>query len=220
MCAKYGRLLFVILVALPGAGAVAQEAQWIVRGVASYLATADDDSTFIAAQPPPLGEETFQQSVEDGASLGVSVEYLWRDRLGIEATASLSSHDVEMVISNDLGTFPATDSTRFRMFTLGANYHFETEGRIRWSVGGFVPLLFADGTDHVFPDLNRTEGRAYDQDYGVGIKGGLEWSFAPESPWTVSVEGRYMFLLIMESEGVGDIDVDPVVLTVGVGYRF
>jgi outer membrane protein W len=148
------------------------------------------------------------------------VEYLWRDRLGIEAAAFLSSHDVEMVLSNDLGTFSATDSTRFRLFTFGANYHFESEGRVRWSAGGFVPLLFADGTDHVFPGLDRTEGRAYDQDYGLGVKAGLEWSFAPDSPWTLTVEGRYMFLLLMESETVGDIDVDPAVLTVGLGYRF
>jgi outer membrane protein W len=83
-----------------------------------------------------------------------------------------------------------------------------------------VPLLFADGTDHVFPGLDRTEGRAYDQDYGLGVKAGLEWSFAPDSPWTLTVEGRYMFLLLMESETVGDIDVDPAVLTVGLGYRF
>jgi outer membrane protein W len=208
------------LIAIPAlllaAGAAAQESPWIVRGLVSYLATADGDTAVVLSQP----EETFRQSVDDGASLGFSVEYLWRDRLGIEAAAFLSSHDVEMVLSNDLGTFSATDSTRFRLFTFGANYHFESEGRVRWSAGGFVPLLFADGTDHVFPGLGRTEARAYDQDYGLGVKAGLEWSFTPDSPWTLTVEGRYMFLLLMESETVGDIDVDPAVLTVGLGYRF
>lgn len=145
---------------------------------------------------------------------------MWRNRIGIEAAAFLTSHDVDMVISNDLGTFTATDSTRFRTFTLGANYYFETESRARWSLGGFVPLMFADGTNHVFPGLSRTEGRAYDQDYGVGVKGGMDWSFGPDSPWTISVEGRYMFLLTMESESVGDIDVDPAFLSIGIGYRF
>jgi outer membrane protein W len=208
------------LIAIPtlllAASAAAQENPWIVRGLASYLATADGDSAVVLGQP----EETFRQSVEDGASLGFSVEYLWRDRLGIEAAAFLSSHDVEMVLSNDLGAFSATDSTRFRLFTFGVNYHFESEGRVRWSAGGFVPLLFADGTDHVFPGLDRTERRAYDQDYGLGVKAGLEWFFAPDSPWTLTVEGRYMFLLLMESETIGDIDVDPAVLTAGLGYRF
>lgn len=80
--------------------------------------------------------------------------------------------------------------------------------------------MFADGTDHVFPGLNRIEGRAYDQDYGLGVKGAMNWSFAPDSPWILSIEGRYMALLIMESETGGDVDVDPLVLSIGIGYRF
>jgi outer membrane protein W len=51
------------------------------------------------------------------------------------------------------------------------------------------------------------------------VAGGMDWAFAPGSPWTLSVEGRYM-LLIMESETVGDVDVDPAVLSIGIGYRF
>ena len=81
-------------------------------------------------------------------------------------------------------------------------------------------MMFADGTNHSFPGLGRVEGRAYDQDYGVGIKGGMDWPFAPGSPWMLSVEGRYMYLLTMESESTGDIDVDSFVLSLGIGYRF
>jgi outer membrane protein W len=220
MRAIYTKLVMAIPVMLTGVSALAQESKWVVRGLPSYFSTADDKSAVIAMQPPPLGEETTLQSVGGAPGFGLAVEYLWRDHIGIEAAAFLSSHDVGMVISNDLGTFAATDSTRFRTFTVGANYHFETDGRTQWSAGAFVPLIFADGTDHAFPDLNRSEGRAYDQDYGVGVKGAMDWTFAPGSSWTLSVEGRYMFLLIMESETVGDIDVDPAVLSIGIGYRF
>ena len=145
---------------------------------------------------------------------------MWRQRIGIEMAAFVSSHDSGMVLSNDLGTFAATDSTSFRTFSLGANYHFNSEGRARWSLGGFVPWIYVDPTDHVFPGLSRTEHRYYDQDYGIGVKGGMDWSFAADSPWTLTIEGRYMALLIMESETVGDVDVDPLVLSIGLGYRF
>jgi outer membrane protein W len=207
-----------ILLMMIAGSAFAQEGRWVVRGLGAYLATAEEGSSLAMTQPP-LGEETITQSVQGAPGFGVSAEYLWSDRIGIEGAAFLSSHDVDMTISNDAGTFAAVDSTRFRTFALGINYHFETDGRMQWSAGGFVPLMFADGTDHVFPDLNRTEGRAYDQDYGIGAKAGMEWSFAPGSPWMLSIEGRYMFL-IMESETAGDIDVDPAVLSVGIGYRF
>ena len=220
MRANYTKLVTVILTTLIGCNALAQESNWVVRGVAAYATIKSDKSPVISTQPPPLGQESISQSVSGGPGFGFAAEYMWNKRIGIETAAFLTSHDVDMVISNDLGTFTATDSTRFRTFTLGANYYFETDGRTQWSLGGFVPLMFADGTDHVFPALGRTESRAYDQDYGVGVKGGMDWSFAPDSPWTLSVEGRYMFLLTMESESVGDIDVDPAFLSIGIGYRF
>lgn len=213
------RAAATILLMVVAGSVLAQEGRWVVRGLGAYFATAEDGSSFTVTQPAPLGEETITQSVQSAPGFGISAEYLWSERIGIEGGAFLSSHDVDMTISNDAGTFAATDATRFRTFTLGINYHFESEGRMQWSAGGFVPLMFADGTDHVFPDLDRPEGRAYDQDYGVGVKAGVDWSFAPGSPWTLSIEGRYMFL-IMESETIGDIDVDPAVLSVAVGYRF
>lgn len=220
MCANNKRLLIALMIMPAASSAFAQDDRWIVRGLASYSSTVTDDSAVLTTRPPPFGDETISQSVVDGAGFGFAVEYLWRDRIGIEGAAFLTSHDSDMTVSNDAGVFEATDSTRFRTFTLGANYYFPSEGRARWSVGGFLPLMFADGTDHVFPDLNRTEGRAYDQDYGLGVKGGIDWEFAADSPWTLSVDGRYMFLLIMESETVGDVDVDPFVVSMGIGYRF
>lgn len=209
-----------ILILLSANSAFAQDGEWILHGIPSYFSTASGKSPATATLPAPLGQETIAQGVDGGAGFGFALEYMWSEHIGLEGSAFLSSHDSDMVITNDLGTFAATDSTRFRTFTFGANYHFESEGPITWSLGGFVPLLFADGTDHVFPGLSRTERRAYDQDYGLGVKGGMDWSFAADSPWTLKVEGRYMFLLIMESETSGDVAVDPLVLSVGLGYRF
>ena len=218
--ANHLQLVTAILIVLLGSNARAQESRWLVRGLGSYSEISSDSSPDVTTLPPPLGVETISQSVAGGPGFGFAVEYMWNNRLGIEAAAFLTSHDVDMVIANDLGTFTATDSTSFRTFTFGANYYFETGGPIQWSLGGFVPLMFGDSTHHIFPDLNRTEGRTYDQDYGAGVKGGMHWSFAPGNPWTLSIEGRYMFLLTMESESTGDIDVDPLVLSIGIGYRF
>ena len=155
----------------------------------AYFSTTADNSLAITTLPPPLGQEAISHSVAGGPGFGFGLEYMWSDHLGIEGAAFLTYHDTDMVIANDLGSFSASDSTRFRTYTFGANYHFNTKGRAQWSLGGFVPLMFADGTDHVFPGLNR-------------------------------IEGRYMALLIMESETGGDVDVDPFVLSIGIGYRF
>ena len=217
---KFVKLIVLFLILVIGNNAIAQDDKWIISGSLSYFLTATDNSPVTELLPPPLGEETTSQSIEDAVGFGLGLEYMWSERIGIEVAAFLSSHDSDMVITNDLGTFAASDSTSLRTLTFGANYHFQPNGRVQWSLGGFVPLMFVDGTDHVFPELDRTEHRDYDQDYGLGVKGGMAWSFAADSPWTLNLEARYMFLLIMESETVGDVDVDPLVLSVGVGYRF
>lgn len=220
ICAIHIKIVVFILALFTTNVALAADGKWVVRGLPSYFSTTSEKSRATAMLPPPVGQETISQGTDGAPGIGVSLEYRWSERLGIEGAAFLSTHDSDMLISNDLGTFSATDSTRFRTFTIGANYYFQSNGRTQWSLGGFVPLMFADGTDHVFPGLNRTESRAYDQDYGLGVKGGVDWSFSAGSPWSLTIEGRYMFLLIMESETVGDVDVDPLVLSVGIGYRF
>lgn len=218
--AAYVRIVVTILALFFTSVAFAADSKWVVRGLPSYFSTSSEKSTATAMLPSPVGQETISQVTDGAPGIGVSLEYRWSERLGIEGAAFLSSHDSDMAISNDLGTFSATDSTRFRTFTVGANYYFLSNGRTQWSLGGFVPLMFADGTDHAFPGLNRTESRAYDQDYGLGIKGGVDWFLSADSRWSLTLEGRYMFLLIMESETAGDVEVDPLVLSVGIAYRF
>ena len=220
MPASSAKFIALFLILVIGNNAFAQGDKWVIRVLPSYLLTATDNSPVTATMPPPLGEETTSQSIEDAAGFGLGLEYMWSERIGFEIAAFLSSHDSDMVITNDLGTFAASDSTSLRTFTFGANYYFQPNGRVQWSLGGFVPIMFVEGTDHVFTGLGRTEHRDYDQDYGLGVKGGVAWSFAADSPWTLNLEARYMFLLLMESETVGDVDVDPLVLSVGVGYRF
>lgn len=215
-CIRTAALLMLLI----GNSAFTQDSKWVVRALPSYFSTASNESSVIATLPPPTGQETSSQGIEDASGFGLSLEYLWGERISFEVAAFLTEHDSEMTLSNDLGTFTATDSTSFRTFSLGANYRFKSHGRIQWSLGGFVPWMFVDPTDHVFPGLNRTEHRYYDQDYGLGIKGGMDWSFSADSPWSLTVEARYMPLLIMESETVGDIDVDPLVLSIGIGYWF
>ena len=210
-----------VLITLPviASNAVADD-KWIVRGYPSYVLTATDSSPVTVMQDPPFGEETIAQDIDSAAGLGFSLEYMLRERIGIEGAVFLSSHDTNMKLSNDLGSYEAVDSTSLRTFTLGANYYFAPNGNRQWSIGAFVPLMFVDGTDHAFPDIGRVEHRDYDQDYGLGIKGAITWSLGADSPWSLSAEARYMGLLVMESETIGDVDVDPLVVSLGIGYRF
>lgn len=74
MRAAYTKLLTAILMMLIGCNVLAQESNWVVRGVASYAATANDKSPVISMQPPPLGQESISQSVSAGPGFGFAVE--------------------------------------------------------------------------------------------------------------------------------------------------
>ncbi len=208
------------LIILVANTSMAQDGHWSLRGLVSFVGTSSNDDLRVQMFPAPQGQERLTHGVSSGSGAGLGFEYRWTDRIGIEGLALLTYHDSDISITNDLGRFSASDTTRFRIFTLGANYYFKPRDRMQWSVGGFLPLMFADGTDHVFPGLNRTESRAYDQDYGIGVKAAMDWSFSADNRWALTVDARYMGLLIMESETGGDVSIDPLLLSVSLGYRF
>lgn len=205
---------------LLGSGAYAEDAKWIIRGGGVYAATASDESVSIVSLAPPLNQEHRTLSISDGPGLNIGLEYLLNERVGLEIAFLVTSHDADVVMTNDLGTFTATDSLGLRTFTFGANYHFSTKGRPRWSVGGYLAETFSDDVTLNFPGLGRTETLAFDQDYGLGLKAGMDLPFAPGGPWTLSVEGRYLFTILESEAGDSDLDLNPIVLSLNVGYRF
>ena len=219
-CANNYRLATFILSMLVGSSIDAQETRWIIRGGGVYAATAGDESVSIATLTPPLTQERTTNRVSEGAGFGVGLEYLLTPRVGLEIATLFTYHDSDVVIVNDLGSFTATDSIGLKTFTLGAKYQFSAQGRALWSVGGYLALTFSDDVTLNFPALGRTDTLSFDQDYGLGVKAGVGLPFAPGSSWTFSIEGRYMFT-ILESEAAGsDLDLNPVVLSLSVGYRF
>ncbi len=213
-------LATLIIVVLIGSSVSAQETMWIVRGGGAYVATASDEMVSIVTLPPPLTQERTTVGVSDGPGFNIGLEYLLTQRVGLEIAYISASHDADVVITNDLGTFTATDSLGLRTFTFGANYHFPAKGRFLWSVGGFLAETFSDDVVVNFPALGRTETLRFDQDYGLGLKAGMDFPFAPGSPWTFSVEGRYMFMILESEAGSSDLDLNPIVLSLSVGYRF
>ena len=131
-----------------------------------------------------------------------------------------AAHDADVVLTNDLGTFTSTDSLGLRTITVGANYYFPANGRFLWSVGGFLAETFSDDVTFTYPALGRTDILAFDQDYGLGLKAAMDLPFAPGSPWMFSVEGRYMSTILESEVGNRDLDLNPLVLSLSVAYRF
>ena len=214
------RLATVVLLVLIGSSVGAQDTKWIVRGGGIYAATTSDKSVSTVTLPPPMTQETTTLSVSDGPGFGVGLEYRLTERIGLEIAYLSAAHDADAVLTNDLGTFTSTDSLGLRTFTVGANYYFPANGRFLWSVGGFLAETFSDDVTFTYPALGRTDILAFDQDYGLGLKAAMDLPFAPGSPWMFSVEGRYMSTILESEVGNRDLDLNPLVLSLSVAYRF
>lgn len=190
--------------------------RWTVRSYA--LALLPDDGEVRGAGSPAAGERT-RFSLGDGGGLGLELEYRPRRRWGFEAAALFSDLDAEYAVELSGLNRSTTRELGVRLFTLGANYHLRRERRFELHVGGFAALGY-------FDDLNFTTatGRrqkfTFDDDLGFGVKLGLDAPLFLQGRWRLHAALRYL-VTILESEVAGqDLDIDPLIPSIGVGYRF
>lgn len=192
------------------------DSRWTVRSQASLWTAIDARAEVTAA-----GEEPAIQSVSDGASFGLAVEFLVRPKLGLELGFLVGGLDTDLTF-NDAGGRLA-DSDRFDLYatTLGVNYHLAQTPRKRAGVhlGAFVQQ--SNYSDVTF--LNRAGSRrtlAFDDDYGAGVKIGVDLPFKAEGRWLFNADLRYVATILETEAGGQDLELDPLVISIGLGYRF
>ena len=68
--------------------------------------------------------------------------------------------------------------------------------------------------------LVRAHKLSFDDDLGFGLRAGVDVPIGHGGSWIVSAGLRYL-KAILESDGTGeDLDLDPLMVSIGVGYRF
>lgn len=214
-----GLAVWLLLAAhLTAAGPVAAQSHWTLRAHGAVWTQISDQVTVTrdsAAGTPESGVH----SISDGSSAGVGLEYRVTPRLGIELGFLVGRLDTEFRSGTAAGT--VTDSDAFDTYatTLGLLYHFRPDSPTDLYLGVFSQQLnFSDVTFQTAAGSSRK--LTFDDDYGIGIKLGFDRPFRRQSSWLFSADVRYV-LTLLEAEVAGeDLDVDPLILSVGVGYRF
>jgi outer membrane protein W len=147
------------------------------------------------------------------------VEYRWRPRLGVELGALVADVDSGFRLESGSATVTDVETMGIESVSLGLNWHLAPERRFDFTLGVFVAQTTFD--DVIFlTEVGRPMKLTFDDDHGFGVKAALEAPFRRGGPWVVGFELRYL-ITILESEIAGqDLDLDPVLVLVGVGYRF
>lgn len=159
-------------------------------------------------------------SLADGSAVGFELEYLWRPRIAVELMAHFGDYDAGLEPAAGAAGLASRGSLGSETYTLGVNYRAVTRGRLELSLGAFGGFSYYDDVTLAHPATGRPEVFRFDDDLGFGAKLGLDVALDAERRWLAGLVVRYQSS-ILEGEVAGrDMDVDPLSLALGVGYRF
>ncbi len=209
--------LVVLVTALLGTTALhAQiwEDKWKVQASASLLTLASDPTRI---EPPDLRAD--HDTSGEGLALGISLEYAFSPRFSLEIGAQIGEFDNELTGVGASAGLRETRSMSTYAWLVGFDWHpfASRDSRVDWTLGPFVTQgNFSDVT--FFAGTTRETKLRFDDDLGFGLKVGADIPLG--DAWFLNTELRASALLL-ESERAGeDLDLDPVSVAVGLGYRF
>ena len=195
----------VALIALMGMSASAMAGQWQVKVGGSVISPTQDSTT--------LG---LNVEADHEYAFTPSVEYFFNDNISAELLlATPISHDV--LVNGDNGA-----KIKHLPPTLTAKYHFKNSTR-------FTPYIGVGGTAFIAWD---EEGVVKDVKEDFGFAGQIGFNFQPADAknWGVFFDARYaqlspeVTLTDDTAAALGikkfDLDIDPMVYTIGYSYKF
>ncbi|MCM2679880.1 OmpW family outer membrane protein [Echinimonas agarilytica] len=205
--------------------ALAHEAgDWIVRGGVIHVEP-DDESGKV--EVTGLGKTGMEVSVDGDTQLGLNLAYMITDNWGVELLAATPfTHDVSLEKS-ELGLGDgALGEVSHLPPTLMAQYYFgNSSTQLRPYVGaGINYTVFFDES---FKGSRKEQGfNSLDLDGSFGWSAQIGLDYMVDDNWLINGQVRYIDINTDANFKVGDakskveIDIDPWVYMVGVGYKF
>lgn len=193
-----------------GAWRAPQAGDWLINGRITQVAPTTDDGIFTAA----------------GAASGLAVDvssdvmptlgftYFFTDTIAVEAILGATQHEIR---AQGGATDVAVHETWVLPPVITVQYRPQMEGRVSPYVGaGVNGMIFFDGEDKngFTVDLDNGLGLALQAGADIGLKG----------PWSLNLDVKKVWFNTEAAINGGaltsDVDLDPWVVSVGIGRRF
>lgn len=195
--------LAAAFVSLPLAASAAEESPWMVR--ARMLLVAPSESADVS-----IGGNVI---IDNSVVPEVDVTYFFTKNIAAELIAAVAPHDVSHTFGVDLG------SAWLLPPTLTLQYHFDPDGAaMRPYVGVGLNYTTFFGVDEP-AGLNIS----YDDSWGLALQAGVNIPFGDR--WSANIDVKYIDINtdVTITGGVNataDVDINPIVVGLGVGYRY
>jgi outer membrane protein len=210
---KLAALGIALTTAFPVMAQQAAEGNWMVRGRAVLIDTANESST------GPLGAALPSNAihVSDKWIPEVDITYFITKNIAAELILTYpQKHNVKIakgpLAGTDVGTFSHLPPT------LNLQYHFNPDGAFRPYVGAGInyTLITSDNIDKALPLHLENDS------WGYSLQAGFDYKVAPKVFLNFDVK-KVQIGSDVTMSGVGKIShvkIDPWLLGIGVGYRF
>ncbi len=212
--------LVLLLCALPGA-ALATEKGWTLRfGAVGLSSELDNDSV------GGFGRHTYARDGSVGGGLGVSGEYRFSPRLGFEIGA-MTAATVDVNVAYPDAPY-ASNALTFTPIIVGLNIHLTPESKVDVYLGPLLAYVFYEDLNYSSYDWNWDWQAPHHVDYGidndfaVGANLGLDIRFGA-SNWMLTTGLKYLDTSVDARSHDGsraEVEFDPVIFSLGAGYRF
>ena len=205
------RRTLLIATALAGACAMTTMAKaegqspWMIRGRALIVVPQEGLNSSNAL--PASADVNIDTSVVPE----LDITYFFTPNIAAELILGTTPHDVRVTNPNvDLG------SVWLLPPTLTLQYHFAPEGRIRPYIGAGVNYTIFYAKDE--PAGTTVD---YDNAFGWALQAGVD--IPMDEHWSLNVDVKQVFLstdVTVNGTVKADVDINPTLIGIGVGYRF
>jgi len=219
-----GALAGVLLLGAAAPAGALDQGDWLVRGRLVGVFPQDDSSAVSVGGAPLAGSEV---SVDNGVTLDIDFSYMFTRNIGAELLLDLTSkHDIASE-----GTLAAVApgtiiEARVLPPTLLLQYHFNSGGAFKPYVGAGINYtkfvnVKASGAGRAALGLSNVD---LDSSWGFALQVGADYQL--NDRWYLNADVKYIDVSTTGTAnsllgGVNvDVDIDPVLVGVGVGYRF
>ncbi len=199
-----------------------QEGDWLVRARLINVNPDSSSGEVIAGGTPVAGSGV---TVKDNQTLDIDITYMVSNHFGVELLLDISSrHDVY-----GAGTLPAVKLLEAQVLppALIAQYHFTPESNVRPYVGvglNYTAFFKTRSTPALDGTLGGPTSIDLDSSTGLVFQAGVDIDINKE--WFANIDIKQIDIDTTATMNTGgtistvDVQIDPVVLGIGIGKRF
>lgn len=211
-------LIAAASVAALTAPAFAAQGDWLVRARAIYVAPQDDAGPVLPTFP------TGSVSVDDAIVPELDFTYFLTDNIGAELILATSPHDISG--EGALVGLGEIADTMALPPTLTLQYHFLPDAKFRPYVGAGInwTIFYSeDATDSLVTAIGATDV-SLDDSFGWAVQAGADIDITERV--FLNIDVKYVDIDTTATLTTGalvntvDVDIDPIIVGVGLGMRF